>query len=783
MSDRSHMLVQYCGGCHNDKAKTGGMSVTGLHADDVGLQNAVWEKILEKVSTGQMPPKNMPRPSTGELTNFSAWLEASLDNYAKVHPNPGHNSLRRMNRAEYANAVHDILNLDVELGNELPIDDSGYGFDNIADALTFSPQLMQRYLAVAGKVARLATGEASRKPGVTIYQVPREGAKDLMGKPSYNERSSSDLPLDSRGGGAMNYYAPYDGTYTISVYLNANDFSENDLLKENKYDAKVRLKAGAHKLGVSFEKLLTLSEVVDRHYTVPGAGSAQLTYVIPAPPKSLHMSFDVDGKDVQTISVPSYDDSPMYSQSRFLRDALQMQVTGPEEITGAGDTPSRRRIFLCKPGPAEASQAACARKIFSSLVTHAYRRPAMDADIAPLMKRYDAARTDGFEHGIEAGLEAILVSPHFLFINDLDQKPPQAGSANIAPVSDRELASRLSFFLWSSVPDQELVKLAEQGRLRNKAVLERQVTRMLADPRSKALTDNFAGQWLYLRSLDYHFPNQEMFKDFDIRLRAAMRTETEMYFASVVHDNRPITDFIKSDYTFLNQRLAEHYGIPGVNGTAFRRVKLDPAWHRGGLLSQASILMATSADNRTSIVRRGKWILENLLAAPPPAPPPNVPALAEVPAGKALSVREQMEQHRANPVCASCHLRMDPLGFALETYDAVGAWRSQEAGKPVDASATLPDGTTFSGPTGLEDYLLKHKTQFVEAFTQRLMTYALARGIESYDMPTVRDIRRKTAGDGYRFKSIVTAIVESVPFQMKSVSVPVRSAANVDSPK
>jgi hypothetical protein len=477
------------------------------------------------------------------------------------------------------------------------------------------------------------------------------------------------------------------------------------------------------------------------------------------------MDVQVDGARVTTLSVPSFGNGPYLQQAFYQRDVMQISIAGPYDVKGAGDTPSRRKIFICQPSKS-LSETACATKILTSLAHHAYRRPVTGADVAPLMKIYAEGRKGAdFEHGIEASLEAVLVAPDFLFMRETD--PAKSKPGTVHRISDLELATRLSFFLWSSIPDDQLLAVAEKNQLHQPDVLKAQVARMLTDPKSKALTDNFAGQWLYLRKLEYQRPDRRVFPDFDQRLRQAMLTETDMYFDYVVKENRSVLDFLDSDYTFLNQRLAEHYGIPGVYGTTFRKVSLDNAKRRGGLLNQASILTATSYNNRTSVVLRGKWILENILASPPPPPPPNVPALNDAKNGKLLTVREQMEMHRSNPVCASCHTKMDPFGFSLENYNAIGAWRVADAGKTLDVSAVLPDGTKFEGPKGLQDVLLSRKDQFVEAFTERLMTYALSRGIEAYDMPAVRSVRYAAAKDDYRMQSIIMGIVQSVPFVMR----------------
>ncbi len=740
----------------------GDWSLASLQSTDLttGANLAQWEKILRMTSRGEMPPRNRPQPSAQARASFTHWLETSLDDYAVAHPNPGRATLRRLNRAEYGNAVRDLLALNVDVSKELPADDSGYGFDNISDVLTVSPTLMDRYLAVAGKLSRVAVGLGPENPYVTTYTIPKDGSIKNQGVPSYDERTSEDLPLDSRGGAAFKYYAPHDGTYEISGYLNANTNNEVDRLKENRVSLRTPLKAGQHTIGIAFRKQLSLDETVQTLHNTTD------TIVLPTePPVQMPLDFIVDGARIGETNVPSYYLSPRFSQANFLRDVLQIDVEGPFNATGPGDTPSRRRIFACRPSWS-LSESACAKKILFTLTRQAYRRPVADADIEPLMKVYAATRADAdFEHGIEAAVEAVLVSPSFLFLREQD--PPGSAPGFVHRISELELASRLSLFLWSSLPDEQLLALAAKGQLRKPAVLEKQVARMLADPRAEALTSNFAGQWLYLRNLEYQRPDVFLFPQFDTRLRGAMKRETEMFFASVVRDNRSVLDFISADYTFLNQRLAEHYGIAGVKGTEFRKVMLDPASQRGGLLGQASILTVTSYGNHTSVVKRGKWILDNLLAAAPPPPPPDVPALKQTQAGRPLNAREQMELHRADPACASCHVKMDPLGFALEHYDAVGAFRTDDAGRPVDASATMPDGAQFNGLGGLQKNLLDHKDEFTSAFTERLLTYALGRGLEAYDQPKVRAIARATARDDYRIRTLILGIVKSEPFNLR----------------
>jgi hypothetical protein len=758
------ILDKYCSRCHNDERMSGDWSLSTIHSKDIsqGTNLSQWEKILRMTQTAEMPPSNRPQPTIQERQQFIDWLESSLDNYSRLHPNPGRATLRRLNRAEYSNAVRDLLALDIGLDEELPADDSGYGFDNIADVLSVSSTLMDRYLSVAGKVSRLALGLAPKKPTLTSFTVPKDGSILNQGVPSYNYRMSDELPLDSRGGGAFHYYAPYDGQYEISAYLNANTNNEIDRLAENRYSLRVYLDAGQHSIGMAFRKELALNEQVQilRNTTD--------VIVLPSEaPRPLTLDFIVDSARVGSTSVPSYHISPRFSQINFLRDVLQIDVQGPFDISGQGDTASRSKILTCQPQQNLSSQRECAEKILSKLARQAYRRPLDQKDIMPLLAVYEQSREyNEFEDSLAVSIQALLVAPSFLFLPE--QIPVDAIPGDIYLINDFEFAARLALFLWSSLPDETLLQAAENGNLRQPNMLKQQVNRMLSDPRAQALTENFAGQWLYLRNLQYQYPDVMLFPDFDIPLKQAMKSETELFFSDIVRNNQSVLSFLSSDYSFMNQRLAEHYGIDGVKGTAFRRVNVADNPNRGGLLGQASILTVTSYGNHTSVVKRGKWILDNLLASPPPPPPPDVPALKASEGGHDLNAREQLERHRADPACASCHVKMDPLGLALEQFDAVGAFRTKDAGRLIDISAVMPDGTEFNGLAGLQAVLLSRKNQFANAFTQRLMTYALGRGIEAYDMPEVRYITRLAEADEYRIRSIIMGIINSKAFTMRS---------------
>jgi len=731
----------YCVGCHNDRLKTGGLSLQGVGLADVPEHADVWERVTRKLRSGEMPPSTVRnRPDAQASRAFAAYLETQIDQAAADHPNPGRAPVHRLNRAEYSNAIRDLLAVDVRPGDWLPVDDSGYGFDNIAEVLSTSPALLDRYMSAARKISRLAVGDLAMKPAEDIYDAKRDPLKG-----SRNEQLNDDLPFDSRAGVSVKHYFPLDADYVFKVrFLGVQ--SDGEEAETDPYQIRIAVKAGLHTVGVTSPRENLKPEL--EAPPAPGGGRGGAVD-IPSP-----VDLRLDGARVKRFDVRARPP-----------EIGKLVVGGPYEPTARGDTASRRLIFTCRPSSA-AQEPACARTILTSLAHRAFRRPVTSADVQPLLAFYERGRAAAdFDSGIQAAIEAMLVSPEFLF--RIERDPKERDGAAPYRVTDVELASRLSFFLWSTTPDAELLDLAERGRLKDSTVLERQVRRMLDDRRADALVSNFAGQWLQLRNVETVRPDPIAFP-FDEALRQAFLTETTLFVSSIFREDRSLLDLLSADYTFVNQRLAEHYGIPRVYGSHFRRVTLTDA-NRHGLLGQGSVLTVTSYPNRTSVVQRGKWILENLLGTPPPPPPPEgVPELKAAPHGKVLSMREQMQVHRANAVCAACHARMDPIGFALENYDAVGRWRQEDAGAPIDASGKLPDGTAFEGPAGLNELLLtRYRDAFVRTAVEKLLTYALGRGVEYYDNPTIRGITRAAARDNYRISSIVLAIVKSTPFQLR----------------
>lgn len=750
-------LDRYCVTCHNQRGKIAGLTLDTMSLAEVGHEAEVWEKVVRKLRAGVMPPAGRPRPDAATYEALRVWLEDELDRAADARPDPGRPAVfHRLNRAEYRNAIRHLVALDIDVTSWLPSDPSSYGFDNIGDVLGVSPVLLERYLSAARKISRLAVGDPAIEPSIDSYVVP----SDLT------QRDRLDgLSFGTRGGALIHHNFPLDGSYEIKIRL-SRDFNEN-----------INGLTEPHRIEITVDgervKLFTIGG------NLKGRERAQTLETLTADDAleiRLPMKAGVRAIGVAFLKRPSVQFEGL--RQPFLRDTVEqgetqgqpylskVTIAGPYDATVAEDTPARRRIFVCRPAAA-AEDRACARKIISTLAGRAYRRPITDDDLQVLLQFYDQGRaTQGFENGIERALARILVSPSFLF--RIERDPADVAPGAVYRISDVELASRLSFFLWSNGPDDQLLDLAERGTLKAPAVLRQQVRRMLDDSRSEALVSNFAGQWLYLRNIEEARPDRRLFPDFDENLRRALRRETELFFESIVREDRSVLDLLTAEYTFLNERLARHYGIPHIYGDHFRRVTLkDEA--RGGLLGHGSILTVRSYANRTSPVLRGVWILENLLGVPVPPPPPDVPDLKETnPSGQVLSMRERMVQHRANPVCASCHAVMDPLGLPLENFDAVGRWRTMsESDAPIDASGALPDGRSFDGPTGLKRALLSHSRGFVETLTERLLTYALGRGLEHYDAPTIRRIAREAAKTDYRFSALILGIVESVPFQMR----------------
>jgi mono/diheme cytochrome c family protein len=753
------LLSRYCITCHSQRTKAGSLVLEGAALARVGESGAMWEKVVRKLRGRLMPPSGMPRPDDRTYDAFTSWIETQLDAHAATHPNPGRTeTFRRLNRTQYQNAVRDLLALDVDVSRMVPADDSAAGFDNIGGVFKLSATLMESYLSAAKKIAERAMG--------TLPSVVDEGARySARGQQQHDWIEGNGL--GTRGGLVVRHLFPQNGEYTFKIEAGdeyfASDvftleltldgaqvktfevkalttFRENFSVKrENDFRVRIPVAAGSHDVGVAFYR------------TAP----AQPDYILR--PYHIGMSNPIAGANAGPGG-----DQPTVAA---------LLIGGPFKPTGPGDTPSRRRILTCRPATPE-QETSCARTNLSALARRAYRRPVTDADVAPLMEVYADRRTRGgdFEAGIEMALRRVLTSPAFLF--HIEAAPARATAGqNAYRISDLELASRVSFLLWSSIPDDRLLDAAVQGRLNDPKVLEREVRRMLTDPRSEALTSSFASQWLQLRKLDSSRPGANYAQIVDGSLRRALRRETELFFDSLVRENRPVTSLLTADYTFLNERLADHYGIKGVQGSHFRRVSLPADSPRRGVLGQGSILMLTSQAIRTSPVFRGKYVLDTLLGVPPPEPPPDVPSLPESKEGAApQTMRERMAKHRSNPVCASCHSMIDPLGFGLENFDPVGRWRDVDEGLlPVDASGMLPDGRKFGGLTELRSLLTEHPRQIATTLAEKLLTFALGRELEYYDMPTVRTVVRTAAKQDYRFQSIVLGIVNSDAFRMRSV--------------
>ncbi len=738
-----------CLTCHDEEEKKGGLALDAASAD-VSRHQEVWEKVVRKLRTRQMPPvgrKERPNEATYDAT--VAYLETSLDRVAAARPNPGRTAtIRRLTRTEYQNAVRDLLALRVDVSSLLPADDSSYGFDNVTVG-DLSPTLLDRYVAAAEKISRAAVGRPGRSPGGETIRMP----PDLT-----QEDHLDGLPIGTRGGAAVDYTFPMDGEYEIQIRL-MRDRDEHVEGLTDAHDLELLMdRARVQVFTVTPPKREPEHATVDQHL--------KIRVPVRAGPHALGVAFlKRPSLLLETARQPYQARFNFYRHPRVQPAIYSISIIGPYGAAEPGDTPSRRRIFVSRPS-SSAQEDQAARRILTALMTRAYRRPVTDADLRGPFALYQKSRADGgFDAGIELALSAVLVSPHFLF----RLEPDPAGTAPGTPyrVTDLELASRLSFFLWSSIPDDELLNTAIAGKLREPAVLDRQVRRMLADARSRALVDNFASQWLHLRNLASITPDMRLFPDFDDNLRQAFRQETELFVDSVLREDRSVLDLLRANYTFVNERLAKHYGIPHVYGSHFRRIALDRSSDRGGLLRQGSILTVTSYATRTSPVVRGKWVLDNLLGTPPPPPLPDVPALKDNTVDGSLSGRKRLAEHRSNPTCASCHNLIDPIGLSLEKFDAVGRRRTVEGGAPIDASGGLPDGSTFADVDGLETALLRRPELFVGAFTEKLLTYASGRGVEYYDAPAVRTIVRDARAQDFRMSSIVIGVVKSQPFQMR----------------
>jgi hypothetical protein len=773
------LLDRYCITCHNEKLKTAGLMLDKLDVEHVSASAELWEKVVRKLRTGAMPPAGMPRPDKADYESLANSLETTLDRAAAAKPNPGRPVIHRLNRAEYTNAIRDLLAVDIDGESLLPSDDSDYGFDNIGAVLSVSPTLLERYMTAAGKISRIAIGDPTVRSVAETYNVP-----DLL---MQEDRISEDLPFGSRGGIAIRHYFPFDSVCVIRIHLQRNKATNNyvrGLAEPHELEVRLdgaRIKlftvGGEHK-GKSapvYADPATRGDPEQDEYERHADDGLEVRVPVKAGTRLIGVAFLKEGTKLEAELEPrpeGFGFGGEYHKYKGGEPAVSsVTIEALSDLKGPVETPSRRRIFVCYPSRTQAGtkeEEQCARQILSNLAHRAYRRPVTDGDVQPLLGLYKAGRGEGgFEAGISLALRGILGSPGFLF--RIERDPPNAAPDTAYRISDLELASRLSFFLWSSIPDDQLLDLAEHGKLKDSAVLERQVLRMLDDPRSNALVTNFAGQWLYLRNLRSALPDTDAFPGFDENLREGFQQETELFLQSVLREGRSVLDLLNANYTFVNERLARHYGIPNIYGSHFRRVTLSNE-ERRGLLGQGSILMVTSYDNRTSPVLRGKFLLENFLGTPPPPPPANVPSLKDRGEdGKMLSVRQQMEQHRANPACASCHVQMDPLGFALENFDVIGNWRTTSGADNtrIDSSGALPDGTRFQGPADLRKILLSKPERFVTTLTEKLLTYALGRGIEYYDEPAIRGIVGSSAPSDYRWSSLIVGIVKSPPFQMR----------------
>ena len=777
------VIDTYCVGCHNGRAMVGGLVLDTLDPAHPESAVATWEKVVLRLRAETMPPAGRPRPDAEGYRAAATALERTLDRLAALHPNPGRpEAFHRLNRSEYQNAIRDLLGLDVDVSGLIPADNTyEHGFDNNADSLSLSPDLLARYSSAALVLSRKAVGVAPRGPESSTYKIHPNYLQD--------DRADEDLPFGSRGGIAIRHYFPVSGEYGFKLKLQRN-FSDYILGFSSTYQLDVRLDGRPLKqftVGAADQKgkaaPLSFSGNIAgdpdwEYYMNTGDGGLEAHFQASAGPHVLAVSFLRRRTEQEGPQQPRNRGYGRFVDEQYDGNAgvEHVEIGGPYRVEGPGDTPSRRTIFVCQPRTV-ADETPCATTILSRLARRGYRRPAVKADVETLMAFYGTARQDGsFNLGIQAAVERLLIDPEFLFRVEHDPATATRGTYRVSPLT---LASRLSFFLWSSIPDEPLLSAAIDGTLRNPAVLERQVRRMMADPRARSLVDDFAAQWLRLRNLNDQQRESADYPEFDENLREAYRRETELFVWSTIREDRTVVDLLGARYTYVNERLARHYGIPNVYGARFRRVELPPDSPRGGLLGQGSVLTLTSHPNRTSPVLRGKWLLESVLGSPPPPPPANVPGLPDRgEGGRPASVRERLEVHRRNPVCASCHTTMDPLGFALEPFDAIGTYRAvSETGAPLDATGTMPSGAKFEGPSGLRQALLENRPRFAVTVTEKLMAFALGRGLEYYDGPAVRRVERAAAARDYRWSDLVLGIVKSVPFQMRATATGERMAA------
>jgi mono/diheme cytochrome c family protein len=791
-SSSAAVLKQYCATCHNERLKSGGLVIDPSGVTSVGSGADRWEKVVRKLRTQSMPPPGAPRPDAASYDRVATFLETELDRVESARPHLGKLPLtHRLSRTEYRNAVRDLLALEslpreVSVDYLLPPDNISSGFDNIADLLFVSPSNMERYLDAARKISRLAVGDPAMPVMVNIHKLDPEHPQD--------ERVD-ELPFGTRGGIAVRSEFPVDGRYIVRVDVGAAQGHDLEILVDGERVA-LRSLGGGGRGTPAVDAPPGQPDPSDPDPTppsvdrpaVPGRGAGPVDAAAPASagggraggrgrgaapgplefpltlkagPKLIGVAFvqRTDARDEATLRPRM--------RSRGTQPAINsVTISGPYNATGGGDSPSRRRIFVCRPASA-ADELPCARRILSTLARRAYRRPSNETDVRELLPFYERGRKEGsFDLGVQRALERLLVSPQFLF--RIEREPTNVAAGTAYRVSDLELASRLSFFIWSSIPDDELLDAAAAGRLKDPKVLEPQVRRMLADPRAESLVTNFAAQWLYLRDIAAKQPDEILFADFDETLRTAMQRETELFIGSVFRENRSVLDLLRANYTFLNERLARHYGVPNIKGSHFRRVTFPDGSVRGGLLGQGSVLTITSYSTRTSPVLRGKWVLENLLSAAPPPPPADVPSLkTETAPGKPLTLRDAMTQHRAAPTCAGCHARMDPIGFAMENFDAIGRWRERDGQQPIDATGVFPEGTKFDGIPGLKKELLRQPEQFVSTIAERLLMYAIGRNLQYYDAPTVRAVMRDAELANQTLASLVLGIAKSRPFQMR----------------